>query len=267
MRQTAPIGGVAIPHDRAPKSGSQGLSCVLAVKNGSVQGLGPWTLLVCLYGPAILLIWLCAVNVAFCAAQALSRCHKNSWAFRCRILDGAALRNLTQREGPAVRERPPKVEPPQILSGWKEIANYLGKGVRTVQRYEGLLGLPVRRPAGRPSGSVIATRAELDGWVQASPIRKEFRLRSAMDLSASHRSAIEQNLSEMVRLRNQTFELRSEVLKSLELLRNNVYELMGGLNRNPWNGSSPLYSTSERQLLDRVASNSDAPPSKHTKAN
>ena len=166
-----------------------------------------------------------------------------------------------------MRERPPKVEPPQILSGWKEIANYLGKGVRTVQRYEDLLGLPVRRPAGHPSGSVIATRAELDGWVQASPIRKEFRLRSAMDLSASHRSAIEQNLSEMVRLRNQTFELRSEVLKSLELLRNNVYELMGGLNRNPWNGSSPLYSRSERQLLDRVASNSVTPPSKYTKAN
>ena len=23
-----------------------------------------------------------------------------------------------------------------IISGWKDIANYLGKGVRTVQRYE-----------------------------------------------------------------------------------------------------------------------------------
>jgi hypothetical protein len=165
-----------------------------------------------------------------------------------------------------VRERPPKVEPPQILSGWKEIANYLGKGVRTVQRYEDLLGLPVRRPAGKPSGAVIATRAELDGWVLASPIRKEFRLRSAMDSSASQRRATEQNLSEMVRLRNQTFELRSEVLKSLELLRNNVYDLLGGLNRNQGNGSSPLYSTSERQVLERVASISVTPPT-NTKAN
>jgi len=52
-----------------------------------------------------------------------------------------------------------KIEPPQILSGWKEIANYLGKGVRTVQRYERYMGLPVRRPAGKPSGSVFEPRA------------------------------------------------------------------------------------------------------------
>jgi|HubBroStandDraft_6_1064221.scaffolds.fasta_scaffold05967_4 hypothetical protein len=60
MRQTAPIGGVAIPHDRAPKSGSQGLSRVLAAKNGSVQGLGDpglslyacTALRSCLYGSA-----------------------------------------------------------------------------------------------------------------------------------------------------------------------------------------------------------------------
>ena len=63
-------------------------------------------------------------------------------------------------------------EKPEVLSGWKEIANYLGKGVRTVQRYEWELGLPVRRPAGKPRGSVIATRAELDAWVMASPVRE-----------------------------------------------------------------------------------------------
>ena len=63
-----------------------------------------------------------------------------------------------------------------ILSGWKEIANYLGKGVRTVQRYEGELRLPVRRPAGRARGSVLATKLELDAWVTACPIRKEFQL-------------------------------------------------------------------------------------------
>lgn len=34
-------------------------------------------------------------------------------------------------------------EPTRLLSGWKEIANYLGKGVRTVQRYEYELLLPV----------------------------------------------------------------------------------------------------------------------------
>ncbi len=31
-----------------------------------------------------------------------------------------------------------------VLNSWKEIACYLGRGVRTVQRYERDLGLPVR---------------------------------------------------------------------------------------------------------------------------
>src|SRR5436309_1682014 len=52
-----------------------------------------------------------------------------------------------------------------MVTGWKDIANYLQKGVRTVQRYERELGLPVRRPAGKATGSVMATKSELDAWV------------------------------------------------------------------------------------------------------
>jgi len=57
----------------------------------------------------------------------------------------------------------------QFFDGWKEIANYLGKGVRTVQRYERELGLPIHRPNGKSVGPVIATKVELDDWVKASP--------------------------------------------------------------------------------------------------
>jgi len=63
-----------------------------------------------------------------------------------------------------------------ILSGWKEIANHLGMAVRTVQRYERAFGLPVRRPSGNMMGPVIATKAELDGWIAASPVREAFLL-------------------------------------------------------------------------------------------
>jgi hypothetical protein len=56
------------------------------------------------------------------------------------------------------------------LSGWKDIANYLEKGVRTVQRYERHLGLPVHRPSADNRGGVIATKAEVDAWVNASPL-------------------------------------------------------------------------------------------------
>jgi hypothetical protein len=53
----------------------------------------------------------------------------------------------------------------QILGSWKEIAAYLGKGVRTVQRWEQLHGLPVRRPNGAPRGVVYSSREELDHWL------------------------------------------------------------------------------------------------------
>jgi len=47
------------------------------------------------------------------------------------------------------------------LDLWKEIAAYLKRGVRTVQRWERIAGLPVRRiPSTR--GAVYAFREELD---------------------------------------------------------------------------------------------------------
>src|SRR5262252_4646350 len=45
----------------------------------------------------------------------------------------------------------------EVLDGWRAIAQYLGMGIRTVQRYERELGLPVRKPAAESRGSVLAT--------------------------------------------------------------------------------------------------------------
>ncbi len=60
----------------------------------------------------------------------------------------------------------------KFLSSWKEIAAYLGKSVRTVQRMEVELGLPIRRPKGHPRTSVIAIPTELDAWLKSfSPSR------------------------------------------------------------------------------------------------
>ena len=56
---------------------------------------------------------------------------------------------------------------PPVLTSWKEIAAYFGKGVRTVQRWEVTLGLPVRRPQGSASRNIVmATRSELDEWLE-----------------------------------------------------------------------------------------------------
>lgn len=58
----------------------------------------------------------------------------------------------------------------QILNSWKEIAQYLNRGVRTVQRWESELGLPVRRPRGRRRSAVIAMRSDIDEWLSQCPV-------------------------------------------------------------------------------------------------
>ena len=60
----------------------------------------------------------------------------------------------------------------RILNSWKEIAGYLGRGVRTVQRWEAQLGLPVHRPAGRDHSAVLAFSNELDQWLDSRPMRQ-----------------------------------------------------------------------------------------------
>jgi CheY-like chemotaxis protein len=61
-----------------------------------------------------------------------------------------------------------------VLSSWKEIAAYLGRSVRTVQRMEVELGLPVRRPKGHARSSVMAIPQELDAWLKSfSPQRTD----------------------------------------------------------------------------------------------
>jgi len=55
----------------------------------------------------------------------------------------------------------------QLLSSWKEIAAFFGKGVRTVQRWEATLGLPVHRP-GQVRSIVIADPKELRDWAMSN---------------------------------------------------------------------------------------------------
>lgn len=54
----------------------------------------------------------------------------------------------------------------KLLTCWKEIAQYMGKGVRTVQRWERDFGLPVRRLAlSEYKGAVAARSQDLDAWL------------------------------------------------------------------------------------------------------
>lgn len=59
------------------------------------------------------------------------------------------------------------------LDSWKEIAAYLNKEVRTVQRWEKNLGLPVRRLSQGKQGTVFAYKLDLDTWWQESQTKIE----------------------------------------------------------------------------------------------
>jgi predicted DNA-binding transcriptional regulator AlpA len=57
----------------------------------------------------------------------------------------------------------------EFLNSWKEVAQYVGRSERTIQRWEREFGFPVHRPAGKLRSSVIAVAAEIDEWIRKSP--------------------------------------------------------------------------------------------------
>jgi hypothetical protein len=56
-----------------------------------------------------------------------------------------------------------------VLHSWKDISKYTGRGLRTVQRYEAQLGLPVHRVAGKKHTAVMAFTDEIDHWLRTRP--------------------------------------------------------------------------------------------------
>lgn len=109
------------------------------------------------------------------------------------------------------------VHQPHFLNGWKEIANYLGKGVRTAQRYERNFALPVRRPSGRSEGAVMATPAEIDAWLMASPKREV--LTPVASRLASESGELSENLARMRQSREVLATARTELCTTLSRLK------------------------------------------------
>jgi hypothetical protein len=81
------------------------------------------------------------------------------WQFLCQDIGGRLPR--CQRN-----MRQPPTKNAQTLNSWKEIASYLGRGVRTVQRWESELQLPVHRMGRSERSPVFAFPRELDIWLR-----------------------------------------------------------------------------------------------------
>src|SRR3954451_2535604 len=58
------------------------------------------------------------------------------------------------------------------LDGWKSIAQHLGRGCRTIQRWHALYQMPVHRVGGT-GGGVFVYSDELEEWFRYSPERLE----------------------------------------------------------------------------------------------
>jgi len=117
-----------------------------------------------------------------------------------------------------------------ILNSWKEVAHYLGRGIRTVQRWEHDLGLPVRRPRGRTRGPIIALRDDLDDWVNNRPQATNYNGNGleagSLSLEAST-SPLKENILMSRGLRNKSRELRKEMSLALDALTSNLHQIQG----------------------------------------
>lgn len=112
-------------------------------------------------------------------------------------------------------------EAQDVLSGWKEIAKYLGMGLRTVQRYELQLSLPIRRPAVKSCGLVVAFKEELDAWVNSRPLLESSRLRQRQP-DDSRVSGLKNVLAEQHGLREEMKWLREETYAAVTLLGESI---------------------------------------------
>jgi tetratricopeptide (TPR) repeat protein len=73
---------------------------------------------------------------------------------------------------PVDRRKPEKPGKGTRLNSWKEVATYLGKGERTVKRWEIERGLPAYRIPGGGRASVYAFTSELDEWLGSQTSRE-----------------------------------------------------------------------------------------------
>lgn len=100
-----------------------------------------------------------------------------------------------------------------VLSSWKEIASYLGKGVRTVQRWERELGLPVRRPKPNEKQIVLAFPQEIDAWLRRQAHRPPVERSSHEEYVHLH-SLLQKTMAETQRLRALTEVLMQHAMNT-----------------------------------------------------
>jgi hypothetical protein len=114
-------------------------------------------------GQIILVGRLCRQNVRHVSICVHTRCKRGEGMRNTLRTNTTMTTNTTLLES-MNKERNLSFENGDRLDTWKEIASYLNRNVRTVQRWEAFESMPVHRHLHAKSGSIHAFRSELDAW-------------------------------------------------------------------------------------------------------
>jgi len=134
-----------------------------------------------------------------------------------------------------------------VLNSWKEIASHVGRGVRTVQRWERDLGMPVRRPRAKSRSAVIAMSDEIDAWLRSAPTGE---LTGRSDSKTSEAVAfLHREMASHAELRNRCFELRIQNHEIVARLVENIKLLHDSINESKLRrGTTPRIASLEEVL-------------------
>ena len=133
------------------------------------------------------------------------------------------------------------------LTSWYEIAAHFNRSIRTVQRWERNLHLPIRRPNG-VRGIVLADAGELDAW---------FRSQSTARLKPEALAELELRLNQNI---ERLIQCGAELTLKLHKLRaDSLTKRRGGLRRLRKRHEPKLDRRGEAEGLPGPAGSHDAP--------
>jgi hypothetical protein len=89
---------------------------------------------------------------------------------------------------------------PVMLNSWKEIASYLDRGIRTVQRWERELQLPVHRIGKGKRSPVYAISTELNMWIRTTEIPRADKTPAQRTLPSGSGKPIDDSLRLLTRV-------------------------------------------------------------------
>jgi hypothetical protein len=129
-----------------------------------------------------------------------------------------------------------------LLSCWKDIASYMGSGVRTVQRWEQHAGLPVRRPTSHGQKSqVLLDRHAADAWMASRRLPMIGKSRKGVRVSASPRaSGLENDIHSSRQLRKAHHALTEQVDQHVRILTTQCALMLKLSLDEPWSGTAQV---------------------------